>query len=195
MSHADEPRTTNLLGSLSLAIADRLRAETEAAAGLAGSGPAALAALSTYLDGTSIDQLGRSLGLTQSAAVRLVDRLAGLGFVERGPGMDGRSVSVLLTAAGRRAGRKILDARHRAIGGVLESLSPSERRMLTGVCEKLLGGLTASRGDARRICRLCDPGACGHDDGRCPVTRAADLAGAEEREGPSSPAAPGSARA
>jgi MarR family transcriptional regulator, negative regulator of the multidrug operon emrRAB len=178
MSHADEPRTANLLGSLSLALADRLRAGTEAAAGHAGSGPAALAALSTYLDGTSIDELGRSLGLTQSAAVRLVDRLEESGLVERGRGVDGRSVSVLMTAAGRRAGRKILDARHRAVGEVLESLSPSERRMLTGVCEKLLGGLTASHADARRICRLCDPDACGHDDGRCPVTRAADLAGA-----------------
>jgi MarR family transcriptional regulator, negative regulator of the multidrug operon emrRAB len=178
MSHADDfARTTNLLGSLSLAVADRLRAATEVAAGHAGSGPAALAALSTYLEGEPIDALWRSLGLTQSAAVRLVDRLEESGLVERGRGVDGRSVSVVMTAAGRRTGRGILDARQRALGEVLESLTPSERRTLAGVCEKLLGGLTESRADARRICRLCDPDACGHYDGRCPVTRAADQAG------------------
>jgi DNA-binding MarR family transcriptional regulator len=186
MSHADDPRrTSNLLGSLSLAVTDRLREATEAAAGHAGSGPAALAALSTYLEGEPIDALGRSLGLTHSAAVRLVDRLEDSELVERRRGEDGRSVSVVMTAAGRRAGREILDARHRALGEVLDSLSPSERRALAGVCEKLLGGLTGSRADARRICRLCDPDACGHYHGRCPVTEAADLA---ERAGvPSGP--------
>jgi MarR family transcriptional regulator, negative regulator of the multidrug operon emrRAB len=178
MSHADErPRTANLLGSLSLAVADRMRAATEAAAGHAGSGPAALAALSTYLEGEPIDALGRSLGLTHSAAVRLVDRLEESGLVERRRGVDGRSVSVVMTATGRTAGREVLDARQRALDEVLESLSASERRALAGVCEKLLGGLTASRADAGRICRLCDPDACGHHDGRCPVTRAADRAG------------------
>jgi MarR family transcriptional repressor of emrRAB len=178
MSHADDSaRAANLLGSLSLAVADRMRAVTEAAAGHAGSGPAALAALSTYLDGEPIDAVGRSLGLSHSAAVRLVDRLQGSGFVERGRGVDGRSVSVVMTSAGHKAGREILDARQGALGEVLESLSPSERRTLVGVCETLLGGLTASRADAGRICRLCDPDACGHHDGRCPVTRAADRAG------------------
>ena len=188
MSHADElARTANLLGTMSLAVGDRLRAATETAAGHAGSGPAALAALSTYLDGESIDVLGRSLGLTHSAAVRLVDRLEESRLVERGRGEDGRSVSVVMTAAGRRAGRKILDARHRAVGEVLESLSPSEQRTLTGVCEKLLGGLTGSHADASRICRLCDPDACGHYEGLCPVTRAAArLAGSAplSEEGP-----------
>jgi MarR family transcriptional regulator, negative regulator of the multidrug operon emrRAB len=166
-----------LLGSLSLAVTDRLREATEDAAGHTGSGPAALAALSTYLEGGPIDGLGRSLGITHSAAVRLVDRLEESGLVERRRGADGRSVAMVMTCAGHRVGREILDARQRALGEVLESLSPSERRTLAGVCEKLLGGLTASRADAGRICRLCDPGVCGHDDGRCPVTRAADRAG------------------
>jgi hypothetical protein len=82
-----------------------------------------------------------------------------------------------MTATGHRAGREILDARQRVLDEVLDSLNPTERRTLAGVCEKLLGGLTASRADAGRICRLCDPDACGHHDGRCPVTRAADRAG------------------
>jgi len=174
MSHSDDlARTTNLLGSMSLAVSDRLRAATETAAGHAGSGPAALTALSTYLEGESIDELGRSLGLTHSAAVRLVDRLEESGLVKRRSGVDGRSVAVVMTAAGRRAARKILDARERAVGEVLDNLSPSEQKVLTGACEKLLGGITTSHADAGRICRLCDPDACGHYDGRCPVSQAA----------------------
>lgn len=176
MSHADTRRDANLLGSLSLAVADRVRVATEDVAGHTGAGPAALAALSTYLDGDPIDALRRSLGVTHSAAVRLVDRLEEARLVERRRGADGRSVSVVLTTAGRRAGREILDARHDALAEVLESLDPADRIALERLCEKLLGGLTASRPDARRICRLCDPDACGHYDGRCPVTQAADRA-------------------
>ena len=174
MSHAnDQWRTTNLLGSLSLAVADRLRDATEAAAGHGRSGPAALAALSTHLDGEPIDALARSLAITHSAAVRLVDRLERAELVERRPGADARSVSVVSTARGRNAGREILDARQRALGELLAFLGPAERSTLARVYEKLLDGLTTSRADARRICRLCDPVPCGHYEGRCPVTEAA----------------------
>ena len=52
-------------------------------------------------------------------------------------------------------------------------LTPEERRVLTGLHEKLLAGLTSGRESARRMCRLCDAEACGHERGTCPVTRAA----------------------
>jgi MarR family transcriptional repressor of emrRAB len=174
MSHTDAARTANLLGSIGLAISDRMHTATEAAAGLGRSGPAALAALTTQLDGESIGALARSLAITHSAAVRLVDRLEQLGFVERRRGPDRRSVSVTVTARGRKTARGILDAREAAVGGVLGSLSVSEQHALAKLCEKLLDGLPRNRGDARRICRLCDPVLCGHDEGRCPVTEAAN---------------------
>jgi DNA-binding MarR family transcriptional regulator len=181
MSHTNErsidsARNTNMLGSLSLAVADRMRIAAEDAAGQSGSAPAALAALTTHLDGGAVDALAKSVGLTHSAAVRLVDRLEASGLVKRAPGADGRSVSVTLTPSGRKLGHDILSARERALGDVLEGLERSERRALAAACEKLLGNLTASRLDAQRICRLCDPDACGHYEGRCPVTLAADRA-------------------
>lgn len=153
-----------------------MRLAAEDAAGRSGAAPAALAALSTHLDGESIGALAKSLGLTHSAAVRLVDRLEASGLVKRGSAADGRAVSVTLTATGRQLGRDILSARERALGDVLEGLRPAERRALATACEKLLGSLTASREDAQRICRLCDPDSCGHYEGRCPVTLAADRA-------------------
>jgi hypothetical protein len=63
-----------------------------------------------------------------------------------------------------------------ALSEVLDSLSHAERAQLSGLHERLLGALTSGRGDAGRICRMCDSHACGHHEGRCPVTRAADRA-------------------
>ncbi len=79
-------REANLLGTLSLAVSERVDEAVEDAAGHGGAAPAALSALATYLDGSSIDALRRALGLTHSAAVRLADRLSEAGLVKRAPG-------------------------------------------------------------------------------------------------------------
>jgi MarR family transcriptional repressor of emrRAB len=169
-------REANLFGALTLAVAERLARATDEAAARGGAAPAALNALESYLDGSSIDALRHSLGLTHSAGVRLVDRLAADGFLTRQPGEDGRSVAVTLTAAGREVARQVRESRERALVDVLGALSAGEREQLSSLHEKLLEGITGSRADARHICRLCDPDACGHHEGRCPVTRAADRA-------------------
>jgi DNA-binding MarR family transcriptional regulator len=178
MTHAfdAESRDANLLGAFALAVAERVDLATRDAAAHGGSAPAALAALETFLDGSSIDTLRKPLGLTHSAAVRLVDRLAGAGLVSREPGEDARSVAIFLTPAGERAAREVQESRMRALAEVLAPLGASEREQLTRLHERLLGGLTGGRADAAHICRLCDSHACGHHEGRCPVTRAADEA-------------------
>jgi MarR family transcriptional regulator, negative regulator of the multidrug operon emrRAB len=174
MRHAHEGREINLLGSASLAISDRLRRSAEAGAGQGGSVPAALISLAGYLDGSPIDALRDPLGLTHSAAVRVVDRLVAAGLVRRRPGRDGRSVAVELTDEGREAAERALSARQAALDEILGPLSASERSELTRLHEKLLGGLTEGRASARNVCRLCDLHACGHNEGICPVTNAAD---------------------
>ena len=178
MSHAHDAGAhgLNVFGALSLAVAERLSAQVEQAAGHRGAAPAALAALATFLDGSSIDVLRRPLGLTHSAAVRLTDRLADAGLLTREAGEDGRSVSVRLTPGGRAAAERILSARERALEQVLAPLAPPERADLSRLHGKLLAGITGGRADAGHICRLCDSVACGHDAGRCPVTKAADAA-------------------
>jgi DNA-binding MarR family transcriptional regulator len=112
------------------------------------------------------------LGLTHSGAVRLVDRLTDAGLAERRRGSDGRSVAVALTPAGRRAAAAVRVARERALAEALSALSGDERRALSALHEKLLAGLTSDRASARRLCRLCDADACGHERGTCPVTQA-----------------------
>jgi hypothetical protein len=58
----------------------------------------------------------------------------------------------------------------------VDGLTDGERAELARLQEKILAGLTDGRTSARRTCRLCDLDACGHNDGRCPVTNAANAA-------------------
>ncbi len=177
MSHAyvgEAAREANLLGAISLAVAERADEAVRLAAAHGGAAPAALVALATFLDGSSLDVMRRPLGLSHSAAVRLADRLARAGLVRREPGTDGRSVSIRLTPEGERLAVEIRAAREAALETVLAPLSLDERAELAALHEKLLAGITGGRADAGHICRLCDADACGHELGRCPVTIAAD---------------------
>jgi MarR family transcriptional repressor of emrRAB len=171
MSHA-HVRDANVVGALALAIADRIQAAAERAGGHGASGPAALAALHGPASGASIDVLRRIVGLTHSGAVRLVDRLAADGLVERRLGADQRSVAVWLTPAGRRAARRVLAQREAAVESALAGLPAGDRAALVGVAERVLPQLVERPGDELRLCRICDMDACGRQRGRCPVQRA-----------------------
>jgi DNA-binding MarR family transcriptional regulator len=163
-------RDANLLGTLSLAVANRM--EQAVASPLGPSAPAALSALEGYLGGEPIDALRQVLALTHSGAVRVVDRLEDAGLAARRPGPDGRSVAVALTPAGQAAADGVRAAREHALADALAVLTEEERATLSALHEKLLAGLTSDRASARRLCRLCDVDACGHDRGTCPVTEA-----------------------
>ena len=162
MSHADV-REANLLGALAVAVVDRIAAAAEPGAG--GSAAEALVTLHEGGAGGSIDALARVVGLSHSGTVRLVDRLAAAGLVERRAGADQRSAAVNPTAAGRRAARRVLARREAAVQSVLAALTRGQRDELVRLMERLL----ADVGDERRVCRLCDRAACGRRRGRCPV--------------------------
>ena len=167
-------RDANLLGSLGLAVADRIRAGAEDELGVAGAAPVVLVALSTYLEERPLDEVASAFEITPSAVVRVIDRLVDLGLARRGPGADGRRVAVTLTAKGRRRAQAILARRERELRGITGALTGSEQRELARLHEKLLRSLPDSRKAAGRICRFCDVPACGHYEGRCPVTQGVD---------------------
>lgn len=162
-----ESRLANLLGACGLAVADlTLRNVT---AGLSTSGAAAVVALASGpVSGT---ELGRRVGLTQSAATRMVDTLVGAGLAERSS-RAGRVVLVSLTVAGRRAAGELLAARAESLTAVLSALSADERERLGGLLEKLLTRLYGDIGSADLMCRLCDRAAC-TSGAVCPVGQAA----------------------
>jgi MarR family transcriptional regulator, negative regulator of the multidrug operon emrRAB len=181
---SDLSRGVNLLGSVALAVTDRVRAAAERGAAQGGSAPAALVSLAGYLDGSPIDALRGPLGLTHSATVRVVDRLVAAGLARRSEGTDRRSVAVELTPAGRSAAAEALRARREALEEALAGLEPEEQAELARLNAKVLATLTDGRAAAGHICRLCDSHACGHEEGRCPVTQAADAAEARAAGGP-----------
>jgi MarR family transcriptional repressor of emrRAB len=172
-----EARSANLLGTVGLAVSDRIRAAAEDEIGLAGSAPVALVALSTYLADEPLEAIASAFGITSSAVVRLVDRLEAEGLAQRHPGTDGRRVLVRLTPKGARRAKAVLARREHELDRVLEALSPDELAELTRLHEKLLSHLPDGVPSARRVCRFCDVGACGHYDGRCPVTQGIDARG------------------
>jgi DNA-binding MarR family transcriptional regulator len=170
-SELDGP--ANVFGALALVVADQMADVTAAAAGRSDSAPAALAALYHFLDRPSVDRLRQVLGLTSSGTVRLLDRLAESGLIERTPGADARSTAVVLTAAGRQAAAQVCDARAALLDRALAVLSPAERAEYDALSAKVLVGMMRGPGAVRWMCRLCDTGICRGAPGGCPVGNAA----------------------
>ena len=161
---------------MALTLSDGIREATEAATGMAGGLPAVLVSLREWADGRSVDVLAGAMRVSHSRAVRVVDRLeeAGLARREADPA-DGRRALVWLEPAGRELAERALEAR------VARPASPRSRSSVPATCATSSGcsGRCSTRrpstcAAAMGTCRLCDAHACGHYDGACPVTRAAD---------------------
>jgi DNA-binding MarR family transcriptional regulator len=161
-------RAANLLGALSLVVADRAADATATAGGRSESGAAALSALLHFLDRPSVDLLRQVLGLTSSGTVRLLDRLAESGYIRRDPGTDGRSTSVALTDVGKRAAHQVTQARARVLMGALAALTAGEREAFEELAGKMLVSMRRGPGATRWICRLCDIGVCRGAGNGCP---------------------------
>lgn len=182
-TRSNRQHAANVLGALSLVVADRMNTAVAAIATLGPSAPAALAALHEFLDGGSVTHLSSVLGLTHSGTVRLVDRLAAESLVERLGVPDGRAVSVVLTSTGRSTAARILHAREESLASALFALSPNEVDDLAAVLDAMLTTITLARAEERStrshdrpqpwLCRLCDFAACGRSEGKCPVNNAA----------------------
>ena len=175
MPEAHTLRVANRLGAMALTLSDGIREATEAATGMAGGIPAALVSLREWADGRSVDVLAEAMRVSHSRAVRVGDRLeaAGLARREADPS-DGRRALVWLEPAGRELAERALDARSRLLLVALAELDAADARDLERLLGALLDATTVDVRAAKGTCRLCDAAACGHYEGACPVTRAAD---------------------
>ena len=132
----DGRRDRNVLAAWAIAVSDVVRVATEQAAGMAGSGPAALVAVVAD-PGLSIGELRRVLALTHPGTVRLVDRLVERGWVSREHG-PGRTVRLEPTTAGRAAERLLAAERERAVGAALAGLSEQDIHLMAGLADPVL---------------------------------------------------------
>ncbi len=164
-------RTANLLGATALALTDLTLATATSAAGVSASGAAALVTLSAD-PGVSVTELGRRVGLTQSAAARMVDTLEFEGLVERRPTPVSRRLSAVHpTQAGSRTAQQLLAARANPLSDVVAGLDDEDQRALSDVLPKVLTRLYDLLGDAQYMCRLCDRTCC-TNQATCPVGQA-----------------------
>jgi DNA-binding MarR family transcriptional regulator len=161
-------RLAQLLGALSLSAVDRVRSSVDASLGRAGAHAAALVHLEAY-PGDSVQALADVLSVSQPAAVKVVNRLAGDGLVERREGPDGRTRALHLTAAGRDAAARVLADRAARLEEVLHVLGDDERERLEPLLEKLVAALAGDRPGALTVCRLCDRASCCGAPAGCPL--------------------------
>ena len=182
-ANARDDRLGNLLGALALGIGDAMQDAFERE-GLDLRAATVLVALLDFSPSGSVRRLSQVIGLTHSGAVRVVDRLAEAGLVERQPGHDLRSLGLRLTGTGRRVASRLRGRRRHALRSLLTTLTAKQHAALTEGCETLIAQLTSQRlamrasGEAPAggaLCRLCDFAACGRPEGRCPAaSRASD---------------------
>jgi len=175
MPEAYISRVANRLGAVALTLSDDIREATEMATGMAGGLPAALVSLREWADGRSVDVLAHAMRVSHSRAVRVVDRLeaAGLARRESDPS-DGRRARVWLEPTGRELAERALEARSRILLLAVAQLDESDVRDLERLLGAVLDATTVDVRAAMATCRLCDAHACGHYEGICPVSRAAD---------------------
>ena len=179
----DRAATANVLGAVALAVAGQIPVTAAPAGGRSDSAASALSVLYHFPGQPTVDQLCQVLGLTHSGAVRLVDRLAGAGLVERATGADRRSRSVRLTAAGRRAAHRVSDRRIAYLTSLLADFSPAETGTLHELLGRVMGRVVQHKRGGAWICRMCHLQACGRAAGNCPAANAAALTYGTTRPG------------
>ncbi len=137
--------------------------------------------------GRSVNWLHRRLALTQSGAVRLVDRVEGLGLLRRETTVGRREIALYVTEAGEVRLRKGLNARLEAMRELVKPLSNAEEKQLASLIDKMLGAGSRTQDETDAACRLCDWDVC---KPTCPLDASvASLVVGDGAQDPSGPAA------
>ncbi|MBK6441778.1 MAG: MarR family transcriptional regulator [Actinomycetales bacterium] len=125
---------------------------------------------------TPAPAIEEALGLSQSACVRLLDRLQAAGLIARDREPRDRRVWVTVTPEGEHAARRIIAATSGTVEALVSRALPDASRLIPAL-EVLDLIAMAAAGDAvdpSRFCRACDPTACLAEGQACPSDRACD---------------------
>ncbi len=148
----DDRALANKLAALAGAVAAAVRpadddlgpSDAAALLAVAGRGP------------LTVGEVARAAGLSQSAAVRLVDRMERAFLMQRQRRIS-REVVVEATARGRRRAASLAAARLAGAASFLQALDGADRAALDGLLARLVARPPFDR---ERDCRLCDREAC-----------------------------------
>ena len=165
----EDERFMNLFGAAAQVVTDQVRKTISAVVGAGESYGAGLVSILQF-EGRSVDVLSRTLGISHSGTVRLVDRLEADGLVRRRH--EGRATLLFATPRGRRVGRRIEAARLDTVSALVSGFSPSERKAFEPLLRALLKKQTCSFDDVLHTCRICSLDACLGTGEPCPVATA-----------------------
>ena len=119
--------TANILGALAVLIQDRVEGAWQSSLDLSPMAAAALVQIEGE-PGCSIELVAGRIGLTHSATVRVVDKLAERGLVEKDRARkDARAQSLTLSKAGKRVAQQLHEARNQVTDDLLAGLVPAHR--------------------------------------------------------------------
>ena len=164
----NEIQNRNVFGAFALMVSDEIiQASSSQAPQAPQAGPTASAlALLAHMPGLSIRMLSVGVGLSHAGTVRLVDRLATEGLIERRDhSSDGRTRSLFLTEAGKTVSVDVLNSRDRVIAEALAALTHEEVRFLGDISARVLRARLESLEHSYRVCRLC----CYEGCPNCPI--------------------------
>lgn len=161
----DRLSALNQLSAFALAVNDKLDATLSENFGRSHSEIETLVSV-RHCDSFTVGWLGEVLGLTHSAAVRIVDRLESDGRIRRTPQTNRRFVGLVLTPAGVELADEILNTRQEVLEHLFEDVDDKALEKALPVFRGILGQTSDSKLTSYRRCRLCDEVMCGE---RCPV--------------------------
>jgi DNA-binding MarR family transcriptional regulator len=159
--------TANILGALAVLIQDRVEGAWQSALDLSPMAAAALVQIEGE-PGCPIELVAGRIGLTHSATVRVIDKLAERGLVEKDRARkDARAQSLGLSKAGKRVAQQLHAARNQVTDDLLKDLAPGQRAALEEAISAILHRCVAPGREADVTCRVCDDRRCSPDI--CPI--------------------------
>lgn len=159
--------TANILGALALLIQDRVEKAWQADLDLSPMAAAALVIIDVY-PGSAIERVAGCIGLTHSATVRVVDKLAERGLVEKDRARaDARAQSLKLSKAGKRTVQQLHAVRNGVTDDLLVDLDANQQKGLERAISAILHRNVEPGPEAEVTCRVCDDRRCSPDI--CPI--------------------------
>lgn len=128
-------------------------------------------------DHLTASEFARILGISNAAVTKIIDRLARLEMVERGPHpSDRRSMSLVIRPEGHRLLERYDAIASKKLTVILADFTPTEKELLIDFIQRIVRGTLTEAHDFEMICYQCG-GRCGdscvieHRRGTCSLTR------------------------
>jgi MarR family transcriptional regulator, negative regulator of the multidrug operon emrRAB len=163
----DSGHTANILGALAVLIQDRVEGTWQSSLDLSPMAAAALVQIEGE-PGCTIELVAGRIGLTHSATVRVIDKLAERGLVEKDRARkDARAQSLKLSKTGKRVAQQLHEARNQVTDDLLAGLAPAQRAGLEQAIRAILHRCVNPGREADVTCRVCDDRRCSPEI--CPI--------------------------